>query len=409
MIATGQRASDKDGVPTAVRTLQALNVTSHVDLRHGGICVTMPEFSRALNATGRWRTSTVALADDDEISTYQSTDGKLVRLPRGRLRWMREPALKRQLAAQIEAADIVHVQGLWDEHSVQAYALSRRLKKPYIVSAQGMLDPWALRNKRWKKALYGTLIERRYMNGAACLRATTPAEVEDYRRFGVRVSKCAVIPMGVDAPSSADASLFYERFPELRDRQLVLFLSRLHYKKGLDLLCRAWAALHGQFPNAHLVLAGPESADTHSSLLQLISKLGIASSVTFTGMVTGDLKWSTFAAATVFVLPTYSENFAVAVSEAMALGRPVIITRQCNRPEVAESRAGWVIEPDTGQLTAAIRNALLMNPVQLDAYGANGRRLINEHYSWTAIGRDMAAVYEWILGMGPEPACVRSV
>ena len=136
MIATGQRASDKGGMPTAARTLQSLNVLSHVDLRHGGICATMPEFSRALNALGRWRTSTVALANDDEISPYQSTDGELLRLPRGRLRWMRDPALKRQLAAKIEAADIIHVQGLWDEHSVQACALSRRLKKPYVLQVR---------------------------------------------------------------------------------------------------------------------------------------------------------------------------------------------------------------------------------------------------------------------------------
>jgi glycosyltransferase involved in cell wall biosynthesis len=138
----------------------------------------------------------------------------------------------------------------------------------------------------------------------------------------------------------------------------------------------------------------------------MIHELGVESSVTFTGMLSGALKWSAFAAATLFVLPSRSENFAVAISEAMAMSLPLIVTRQCNRPEVAEAGAGWIIEPDVLELSSALREALSLDDAGRAGWGRNGRRLAHETCSWQAIGADFAAVYEWILGLGPRPRCV---
>ncbi len=384
---------------TRARTLRALNVMSHIDLKSGGICATVPGFSRALMATGNWESATAAFAHEDEISHFQEGDGDVLRLPRG---WGKS---RQQLRERIEWADVVHIHGLWEEHCAVSAALCRKLSKPYVISSHGMLDPWAVRNKRWKKAVYTALIERRNLRGAACVRAVTAAETEDYRRFGIEVP-CAVLPLGCDTPPALDASSFLSKFPGLAGRPLVLFLGRLHYKKGLDVLCRSWAELTARYPEARLVLAGPESADTQQTLLKLIADLKVGSSVVLTGMLDGEMKWSALAASSVFVLPSYSENFAVAASEAMLAGVPAIVTRQCNRPEVAESGAGWVIEPNQQQLTAAIDVALAMTDEQRNAMGARGRRLVEDRYSWDAIGVETAAVYEWILGFSQRPKCV---
>ncbi len=400
------RAPERDGLATKARTRTALNVVSHIDLRYGGICATTPGLCRALSATGRWNSGTVALAGPEETSPFQSGDGDLLRLPPGRLRWMTSTVLNRQLRERIEAADIVHVHGLWEEHCAVACSLARSLRKPYVVSAHGMLESWAVREKRWKKAAYAGLIERRNLRGAACLRAVTAAEIDDYRSFGLADAPFAVVPHGLDPPPPIGPNAFFERYPQVAGRPIVLFLSRLHPKKGLDLLFRAWPAVRAQHPDAQLVVAGPDSDGTQTGLLAMVREAGTESSVTFTGMLGGDLKWSAFAAATLFVLPSHSENFAVAISEAMAISVPLIVTRQCNRPEVAECGAGWIIEPDVRQLTHTICEALSMDDAGRAAMGRNGCRLARETLSWPAIGENLAGVYEWILGCGPQPGCV---
>ncbi|MBL8292190.1 MAG: glycosyltransferase [Bryobacterales bacterium] len=379
------------------RRRRALNVVMHVDPRFGGICATTPDFCRALEETGTWEVATVAFREEGECSPFTPADGRLVLLPRGRMRWLRESALRKRLEEEIAAADIVHVHGLWEEHTAEACRLARRHGKPYLISAHGMLDPWAVRQKRWKKAIYAALIERRNLLRAACLRAVTPAEVNDYRLFGIDGRDVTVIPLGVRVPDRVDAREFLQRYPALTGKRLVLFLGRLHRKKGLDLLCRAWLGVRRRVPEAHLVLAGPVAEDSRQLLESLIRETAIGDTVTLPGMLSGGLKWSALAAATVFVLPSYSENFAVAISEAMAVGCPVVVTRQCNRPEVAEAGAGWVIEPDVAQLEDKLVGALSLNESERVRVGGHGVRLVGKRYSWQAIGAQTADVYSRIL------------
>ena len=228
----------------------------------------------------------------------------------------------------------------------------------------------------------------------------TGAEAEDYRRLGLK-TPVAVVPYGVDVPAALSPDLFQERFPALKERRLILFLGRIHYKKGVDLLCRAWARLCGDFPEAHLVLAGPDYENTQVVVEVLIRKLGIGERVSFTGMLSAGMKWSALAAAEVFVLPSFSEGLPVAMLEAMGAGRPVIVSRQCYAPEVKVCQCGLVIEPDAGQLEEALRQVLSMRAEAL-RMGENGRSLVAERYAWRETGRQMADVYEWLLG-GPRP------
>lgn len=340
----------------------------------------MPSLAAAVAGTGRWCAETV-----EWRARLWSSQG-------------RDPLL----LARLRTTDVIHIHGLWEGHCALSGYWARRFSKAYVVSPHGMLEPWALRNKWWKKRPYWLLVERGNLRRAACLRALTHAEAEDFHRLRLE-APVVVVPNGVEVPADISPTAFYEQYPVLRHRRLILYLGRLHYKKGLDLLCCAWARVCRDVPEAHLVLAGPDFERTRAELEALVGRLGIGERVTFTGMLSGSLKWGALAAAEVFVLPSRSEGLPVAVLEAMGAGKPVIVTRQCNLPEVGQAGCGWMIEPEGGQLEAALTELLRADGSQARAMGAKGKQLVESRYNWRHVGRQMANVYDWVLG-GPRPS-----
>jgi glycosyltransferase involved in cell wall biosynthesis len=266
-----------------------------------------------------------------------------------------------------------------------------------------MLDPWALRQKKWKKSLYSQVFERRNLTLAACLRAMTVNEAEQYRRFGLS-NPIAIIPNGVDIPANVTSGLFLERYPALRGKTIVLFLGRIHPKKGLLPLCLAWSAVQRQFADAHLVIAGPDCEDTVTALHRIIEEQGIQQSVTFAGLLTGLVKWSAYAAATIFTLPSYSEGFSVSVLEALGSGVPVLITEACYFPEVKTVNAGWTIA-QVAEIQAALTTALATPLALIHKMGANGAALVAEKYSWPRIASQFADLYDWLLGGSTPTSC----
>jgi glycosyltransferase involved in cell wall biosynthesis len=378
-----------------------MNVTSHLDARYGGIATSLPDFCRATSVG--WSSHLLGICGPDEAAS--PTAGlDLARLPAGRLRWAINRELRQTLQDAIAHADIVHIHGIWQEHCMHACAAARRTFRPYIISAHGMLDAWALRQKPWRKAPYLALCERRNLGSAACLRALTRHEAEDYRRAGMRGS-VAIVPNGVTIPEDATPELLFEKYPELRSRRIVLYLGRLHRKKGIDLLCSAWARIATRFPDAVLLIAGQDSEGTLSHLQSMTADAGIVTRVVFAGMLPAPLKWSALAAAKVFVLPSHSEGFSVSILEALGMGVPVLITRQCRFPEVSESHCGWIIEPDANQIADLLTESLGISSAERAARQANARDLVETHYNWTVVGRKMIQVYEWMLG-GCKPDLV---
>jgi glycosyltransferase involved in cell wall biosynthesis len=379
--------------------MTCLNVLEHAEPRYGGIAVSVPALARAMDR--HCRNQNAAFCHPAE-----SQAPGIVRFPLSRLAWFTGNSTRLTFDRLAADADLLHIHGLWSHHAVAARRAAERNRKPYIVSAHGMLDPWALHNKTWKKRMYSMLVERKNLAGAACLRALTLDEAADYRRYGLR-APIAVVPNGIDVPPSLWPAAFLRKFPELRGRRIALFLGRVHFKKGLDLLCRAWAAALRE-PGTHLVIAGPDSEGTRANLEALIATLGIGPQVTFTGMLERELKWSALAAAHVFVLPSYSEGFSVAVLEALSAGVPVIVSRQCHLPEIAARGCGWVVPTRTAALAEALGEALALTPAGRERYAASGRRLVEECFAWPIVAARMAAVYEWVLG-GPRPHSVEVI
>lgn len=389
-------------VRKAVPEREWLHVTSHLDPKFGGIAAVVPELCAALSTQGTGTAALLGVCCEAETAQVpEPTRGVTRTLPCSRWGWLLPAVSRDRFTAPLAGADVVHIHGLWEEHGVSAARAARALNTPYVISAHGMLDPWALRNKRLKKAVYARLIENQNLNGAACLHALTVTEADDYRRFGAR-SPVAVIPNGVRVPLGVTADEFEAQFPELQDRRLVLYLGRIHYKKGLELLVRSWQRIAEQVPDAHLVLAGPDFENTRASVEREIAALGIGHRVTFTGMLSGSMKWSALAACELFVLPSYSEGLSMSVLEALGMAKPVVITRQCNVPQVAEYGCGWTIEPEAAALRDALVDALNSSSRRLQEMGRNGQLLVEQRFSWESVGARMRSVYEWILG-GSQP------
>ena len=385
-----------------------LTVVSHLDPRYGGLSSVVPQLSSRLASTFNFKIDLVAFCTEGELYLPSSyPDLALTEWPASRTQWIRNRSLRDKFRQLVESADGLHIHGLWEQSTAIAAPTARALRKPYILSAHGMLETWALTNKRLKKQVYAALFERANVQGATCLHALTHAEAQDYRRFG-STGPIAIIPNGVTIPSSVDPTLFLSQFPALNGKRILLFLGRIHFKKGLDLLIQSWSQLCKNYPEAHLVLAGPDFEGTRANVEKLIAERGLANSVLFTGMLRHDLKWSALAAAEGFVLPSYSEGLSVSVLEAMGLGLPVIVTEQCNLPEVKELEAGWQIQSEVGQLTSAIRELLSNSASANSEIGSRGRNLVLTRYNWSAISERMAELYRWV-GGGPHPNGVEIV
>ncbi|HLS54425.1 MAG TPA: glycosyltransferase [Zeimonas sp.] len=295
---------------------------------------------------------------------------------------------------------VVHSHGLWAPAGHWASRAARRHGIPLVIHPRGMLEPWALGHKAWKKRIGMALFQRNDLDVARVLIATSSQEYENIRKLGLR-QPVAVIPNGVDLAVSQRVGNEPPRRPE-RVRS-VLFLSRIHPKKGLLNLMHAWASLAPR--GWHLRIAGPDEGGHLAEVMALAQRLGIAASVDHVGEVDGKRKSETYRDADVFVLPTFSENFGVVVAEALAYGLPVITTRGAPWADLETERCGWWIDIGVEPLVDALRAAMALGDEDRRAMGERGREYVRR-YDWNAIARDTVGVYSWILGKGPRPECV---
>jgi len=250
--------------------------------------------------------------------------------------------------------DAIFVRGLWQYHSFGTWYALRRSKFKYFVFTHGMLDPWSKRRypiKHIKKWLYWPWAEYRVLRDAQAVLFTSEEErVLARQSFWLYRCREAVVSYGTAAPSSdseAQKQVFLAKYPELRGKRLLLFMSRIHPKKGCDLLLQAFAGVLGGDSNWRVVMAGPDQIRWRKSLIDLSRTLGVADRICWTDMLTGDLKWGALRTAEVLALPSHSENFGIVVAEALACGLPVLISNRVNIwREIVEDKAG-IVAPDT--------------------------------------------------------------
>ncbi len=307
------------------------------------------------------------------------------------------PAMRRELARRVGEFDLVHIHTFftWPTSSAAAAAVRNRI--PYILSPRGMLVKALVRRKsRLVKWSWIQLFGRRIVEGAARLHVTTDIEEEEIRRFPFNLPEVFVIPVGVETEVAVPGSggpVSLEIAALAGKKPLLLFLGRVNWKKGLDRLIPALRYLEG----AHLAVAGNDDDDYQIHLDRLASRNGVSKRITFTGPVYGEEKRRLLGAADVFVLPSYSENFGIAVLEAMAAGVPVVVTPEVGLSrEVEEAGAGLVLSGDPGILGPGI-NSLLADPGRLRRMGERGRELAAGRFAWDGIGREMEQVYKQVI------------
>ncbi len=404
----GSRTNVRSGfVPARVRVSQEqdpwLQVMSHLSPEYGGIATSVPQQARATEATSTLACPVVGFCQREELDQVPlEQQGNMEAVPGSRLRWVLDRRLRRSFEKAIKAAAGVHIHGLWETHCAVAATVARQHRRPYVISAHGMLEQWALRQKRLKKALYGALVELRAMQNAACLRALSADEVDDFRRLGLR-NPIAIIPNCVEAPLRPSPDLLLKRYPELSGKKVVLFMGRLHPKKGLQVLIDAWGNLISTRDDIRLIVAGPDCGGYRNLLESRVAELGFQDSVIFTGMLSGDLKWSMLAAADMFVLPSYSEGFSVAILEALAAGVPVIATQECHISEIASANCGIVIPAEAADLQVAIRHVLNLPSAELTQMQENARSLVRLRFSPDVVGTQLGQLYSWLSG-GNKPS-----
>ena len=312
--------------------------------------------------------------------------------------WKPSRALGRALDRAVADADIVQIHSLYLYHDLAAANACRRHGVPYVVMPHGSLDPFIWRRHRWRKRLIEAWYMNRVLEDATAIHYTT----EDERGLAAPVARNDrhfIVGNGLDVDEFATLpapGAFRARYPEIGDRPIVLFLGRLNFKKGLDILAPAFGEVLRAGHDAHLVIAGPDE-DMAEKTRGWLRDAGALDRTTFTGMIDGDVRLAAFADAAMFVLPSYSENFGIAVTEASACGVPVVISDAVNIwTDIRDADAGLVSGIDASAVAANIM-ALLADPDRARAMGENGRRMVQAKFSWDRIAGELEGAYTAIL------------
>ena len=322
--------------------------------------------------------------------------------------------------------ELLHAHCLWGLSTHLVSSLARNMRIPYVVAPRGMLEPWSLDAKKWKKRLAMWLYQRRDLMTASALHATAESEAEQFRRLGFK-QPVIISPNGVEFPH-----VMPPRNRREDGKKTALFLSRIHPKKGLMELVEAWAEVKEQSAvgsrqsaigscqtnarmnfrtsellNWHFEYAGPDFNGHLSEVKRRMRELGVVDDFTYLGNLDDTQKWAAYRRADLFILPTYSENFGIVIAEALAAGVPVLTTTGTPWKSLIDNMCGWWIEPGLDSLVKALPEVMLTSRVQLIEMGERGRLYANRMFSWDSIAAEMKQAYEWMLVGGPPPPCIR--
>ena len=353
------------------------------------------------------------------------------------------------LAALDPKADLLYAATLWKYPSWAALKWAERTGKPMMVAPHGSIDPWALANAAWKKRIAAALFKNRQLHKATCLRALCQSEADAFRAYGLR-NPIAIIPNGVELPDFTESSdegrgtraieAGLESRVEGREStpRTLLFLGRIHPKKGLTNALRAFKKALDDRPSTldspwQFVIAGWDQGGHEAELMKLCEELGLKSEkfrngceataesakvesekvrkfdseVVFWGAAFGEEKDALLRSADAFILPSFSEGLPMSVLEAWAYRLPVVMTPECNLPEGFAAEAGIRIETDVPSIARGLNTLFSMSDADLCSMGTRGYELVKQRFTWRTVAAQMRSVYDWMLGGGSPPECVR--
>ena len=419
------------------------NLTGSVSRNAGGLYESVRRLVQSLAATGM---EVRVFGIEDEHTAADIGAWSPVPVQAFRIVGPRQFGFSPRFVRALEefSPDLLHTHGLWLYPSIATKHYRRRRSVPRIVSAHGMLDPWAVRNSRWKKVIAHFLYEGAHLRDASCLRALCESEARSIRQFGLK-NPIAIIPNGIDLPDLTGAGMSKPEILKLggqhaagrpgpwRGRvepgqKVLLFLGRIHPKKGLVNLMKAWGEIQNSKSKNQdsagwvLAVAGWDQDGHEAELKRLCAGLQIPftdvrdqppsstphppASVIFLGPQFNEAKAACYAHCDGFILPSFSEGVPMVVLEAWAYGKPVLMTPECNLPAGFARGAAIRIEPGVDSIVQGLREFFQASADQRRILGENGLRLTREQFAWPVLGREMADLYQWLLGGGTKPGCV---
>lgn len=337
-------------------------------------------------------------------STLCATSGQPPREPAQRVHEFRRikpdflyfsPEMKLRAKKVMSDVDVVHGHGFYVGTNYVFGGAARRMRKPLVYHVHGFFEPWILNRSQWKKKLALCFFENANFRHAKLWRALTLKEADQIRACGI-AAPVVVAPNGLNLddyarPANGSEAIATPLIPNLtKAARRLLFLGRLHPKKGLDILLTAWANLSSAHKDWELVVAGPDEGGYLAKLKTLAGSLGLNGQVRFTGMVTGNIKKRLLYSADLFVLPSYSEGFSMSVLEAMACEIPVVASKACNFSEITNHDTGWECEPTAEAVFETLDRALREDDAARRQRGQNGRRLVQTKYAWPSIVRTLS-------------------
>jgi len=378
--------------------LGVVHTIARIALADGGPTRTVGALCRSLAREGARVELVTGAVDGSDPGVPVRVSGMVERWGRPR---PRPAAFARLLEERLSTtgARVVHDHGIWLSGNHAVANVAARSSVARIVSPRGMLSEWSLAYKAWKKRIAWRAYQRRDLESADALHATSDLEAEEIRAAGIGVP-IAVVPNGVELPP-----LPAPRPTRTGGPRRFLFLSRIHPKKGLETLVEAWGLARPA--GWELVIAGPDEGGHRAQIEKRVRALGPGSAIYVRDAVSDAKKWELYGSADVFILPTSSENFGVVVAEALAVGVPAITTRAAPWAALSEQACGWWIELGVEPLAAALREAAGIGDDERREMGARGRRLVEERFGWPTIARRMLSVYRWLEGDAAAPAWVR--
>lgn len=300
----------------------------------------------------------------------------------------------KEIFRRIKEFDVIHVHEIWHYPHYAACVAARNAGVPYIITPHGAVDSWCLHRRAFKKKVFFNVAEKKIFSEAAAVQALTQSEADIIKKL-VPKSKVVQIPNGInldDFKIMPNREEFNRAFNIAPEEKVILFLSRIDKKKGLDILARAFGTIACREKRVRLVIAGPDNSGYAREIKKKLEDEKATDKTIFCGNLSGKDKMAALARADIFVLPSYSEGFSMAILEAMACGIPAIFTKQCNFPEAGRSKAALVIDASEIQLMQAIN--LLLESFELRfRIGNNAKKLIEQDFSLDAISAKLISLY----------------
>lgn len=374
--------------------IKALVFLSNIDQTKGGPSRSVPLLVKGLAEQGVDVTMMVIESSDMNLHVLDGTAAKVHLLPAGYELQDLESFIRR------EKFDVIHGQFIWEPLFHQVRVIADKYHIPFMLTPRGALEPWSLQQKKWKKKIARWLYQDKDLRRCACIYTTADMEAMHVRDLGFK-NPISVIPNGIETagyPCRQDPSIV---------KKQVLFLSRIHPKKGIEILLEAWKRIIEAHPCWSLLIVGNGEEGYIRSLEEKVKELALSDTVRFSPPVFGEEKIALYQRSSLFVLPSYSENFGMVIAEALSCGVPVITTDNTPWELLNETKTGWCISLSEDNLVNTLEEALSMDADKLYQMGQKGSKEVYERFDYHSVAKKNVELYSWILEGGTPPSFVK--